>query len=285
MKLSVVHAGLFKLDGGAMFGVVPKKMWHKLNPPDDQNMCTWATRCLLVQTGDRNILIDTGLGDKQDAKFRSHFSPHGDMTLLGSTEATGLRAEEITDVFITHFHFDHVGGAVTRTKDGKLVPTFPNATYWSNTPHFDWAYTPNPRERASFLKENFVPLKELGKLNMIDVEDGVEWLPGINVNFVYGHTEAMMLPNIQVGNKKVIFCADLIPSSHHIGLPYVMAYDVRPLETMKEKEILLTRALEEKAILFFEHDRDTECATLKRNERGRIVADQRMTLSKALTTD
>ncbi len=282
MKVSIIETGYFKLDGGAMFGVVPQKLWKKLMPADENNMCTWAMRCLLVETGSRKILIDTGLGDKQDAKFRSHFEPHGTDSLLASLTQKGLMPEDITDVFVTHFHFDHVGGAVLRDDKERLLPTFPNATYWTNQLHYDWAYTPNPRERASFLKENFVPLKEQGKLKFIDVEEGVEFLPGFNIGFAYGHTEAMMLPHIQVNGKTLVYCADLIPSYAHIGLPYVMGYDVRPLHTMKEKAILLEKAVTDKYILFFEHDPSTICATVKRNEKGRIVLDQRLSFEEAI---
>lgn len=283
MKLSVIKTGFFKLDGGAMFGVVPQQLWKKLNPPDGNNMCTWAMRCLLVESGNRKILIDTGFGNKQDAKFRSHFEPHGEDSLIGSIRDLGLSPEEITDVFLTHLHFDHVGGAVKYNEKGKLVPTFPNATYWSNQAHYDWAYTPNIREKASFLKENFVPLKEANQLKMIDIEEGVSFIPGFDVRFVYGHTEAMMLPQITVNNKTLIYCADLFPSAGHIRLPYVMAYDMRPMNTLEEKEILSEEAIEKDYILFFEHDPVNECATLKRNEKGRIVLDKTMTLTEALS--
>jgi len=283
MKLSVIKTGFFKLDGGAMFGVVPQQLWKKLNPPDSNNMCTWAMRCLLVESGNRKILIDTGFGSKQNEKFRKHFEPHGEDSLIGSIRDLGISPEEITDVFLTHFHFDHVGGAVKYNEKGKLVPTFPNATYWSNQAHYDWAYTPNARERASFLKENFVPLKEANQLKMIDIEEGVAFIPGFDVRFVYGHTEAMMLPQITINNKTLIYCADLFPSAGHIRLPYVMAYDMRPMNTLEEKKILSEEAIEKDYILFFEHDPINECATLKRNEKGRIVLDKTMTLAEALS--
>lgn len=274
MKLSIVETGLFKLDGGAMFGVVPKVLWKKLNPPDDNNMCTWTMRCLLIETGDRKILVDTGLGDKQDEKFRSHFHPHGDDDLVKSIHNLSLEPKEITDVFLTHFHFDHVGGAVSRI-DGELVPTFPNATYWSNQSHFDWAYTPNPREKASFLKENFVPLRDQGKLKFIDEEQLINWIPGIDIFFSYGHTEAMMSPIITLeSGQRVIYCADVIPSMHHVSMPYIMAYDVRPLNSLDEKKHLLDMALERNDILLFEHDHQNECATLTKNDRGRIVVNE-----------
>ena len=265
-----------------MFGVVPKKMWKKLNPPDENNMCTWAMRCLLVETGNRKVLIDTGFGNKQDAKFRSYFEPHGKDSLGLSLGNIGLDPEDITDVFLTHMHFDHVGGAVSIDEKGKLVPTFPEAAYWTNSAHYDWAYSPNPREKASFLKENFVPLKETRQLKYLDIEEGVEFLPNFNISFVYGHTEAMMLPYLKVNGKTIVYCADLIPSSHHIGLPYVMAYDLRPLNTLEEKRKLLELAVAEDYILFFEHDPVTECVTVKRNDRGRIVVDKTMTLKEAL---
>lgn len=285
MQLHVIHSGLFKLDGGAMFGVVPKVMWKKKQTPDADNYCTWAMRCMLVETeDDRRILIDTGIGDKQDEKFRSHFSPHGSQSLLGSLKEKGFEPEDITDVFLTHFHFDHVGGAVKR-ENGELKPTFPNARYWSNQKHYDWAYDPNPREKASFLKENFVPLKEQGVLHLIEhkaYDDYSDWESGIQVAFANGHTEAMMLPILKTQGKTVVYCADLIPSVSHIGLPYVMAYDLRPLDTMQEKALLLERAVENDYILFFEHGPTIEACTVKRNDRGRIVVDQKGSLEEVL---
>lgn len=277
MKIHVIETGLFKLDGGAMFGVVPKTMWQKLNPPDDNNLCTWAMRCLLVQTPDgRNVLIDTGMGDKQDEKFRSHFHPHGTDTLLHSLSAVGVSPDDITDVFLTHLHFDHAGGAVKRAENGELLPTFQKAKYWCNQAHYDWAYTPNPREAASFLRENFEPLHQHGVIEFITPDANAQPVQGIGVRWCYGHTEALMAPEIHLPDgRKVIFCADLLPSENHIGLPYVMAYDVRPLVTMTEKEALLTEAAEQGHILFFEHSPTAQCATVKRDERGRFVTEKR----------
>lgn len=274
MKLTVVPTGFFKLDGGAMFGVVPKRMWDKLNPPDENNMCTWAMRCLLVETGDRKILIDTGIGNKQDDKFRSHFSPFGADSLFGSLEKIGMDREDITDVFLTHLHFDHCGGALWKNPaTGEIEPAFPNAIYWSNRVHWDWATKPNAREKASFLPENFVPLLEQGRLNWIPVDEEVTFLPGFNVRFSYGHTEAMMMPVLTIGDKKLIYCADLMPSQWHIGMPYVMAYDVRPLVTLEEKERLLASAARQGDLLFFEHDPQAECGTGKTDEKGRVVPE------------
>ena len=281
MKLTTIPTGFLKLDGGAMFGIVPKQLWQRLNPPDEKNLCTWAARCLLIETGDRKILVDTGMGDKQDAKFRSHFEPHGEDTLLKSLTNNNLSPVDITDVFLTHLHFDHVGGAVRYDEDRNLVPTFPNATYWSNERHWNWALQPNAREKASFLKENFVPLQEAGCVQFIKVSDElVDWIPGIQIQFVYGHTEAMMLLHIEHQQQTIVYCADLMPSSYHIGMPYVMAYDLRPLETLKEKEALLNKAVDEHYILFFEHDPKTECASVKRNEKGRVIIDETFELSQ-----
>ena len=240
-------------------------------------------RCLLIQTGDRNILVDTGIGNKQNDKWRAHFEPHGEATLVGSLKEQGLSPEDITDVFLTHLHFDHCGGALYQDEDRKPHPTFPNARYWTNKAHYDWAYTPNEREKASFLKENFVPLQEQGLLHYIGTSDMAEWLPGIRIQYVYGHTEAMMLLHIQVGNQTVIYCADLIPSSTHIRMPYVMAYDIRPLQTLAEKHPFLEAAATNHAILFFEHDPETECATIFKDERGRFKVEQTMTLTEALS--
>ncbi len=283
MKLHSILTGYFKLDGGAMFGVVPKTMWKKLNPPDENNMCTWAMRCLLIEQEDRKILIDTGIGDKQDEKFKSHFHPHGSETLLNSLKEKGVNAEDITDVILTHLHFDHVGGAVYRDEKGDLLATFPNATYWSNKRHWDWAMNPNPREKASFLKENFLPLQELGLLKFLDFDNNNECeLYGIRLRLLFGHTEAMMMPIIPFKNTHIVYCADLMPSVHHLGLPYVMSYDIRPLSSLKEKKELLNEAIDNKYLLFFEHDPVNELASIQVNERGRIVSNKVGSLSSFL---
>ncbi len=273
MELYTIDTGLFKLDGGAMFGVVPKTMWQKLNPAGEDNMCTWAMRCLLVQEGNRLVLIDNGMGSKQDAKFFSHYYPHGDDTLEKSLNRHGFTSADITDVFLTHLHFDHCGGSIKWNKDRTgYEPTFKNATYWSSPAHWQWAVNPNPRERASFLKENILPIKESGHLKMVEGDGGGQ-LP-FTVIYANGHTEAMMLPRIMYKNTPVFFCADLFPSRWHISLPYIMAYDVRPLETLKEKETLLKKFCDEKTILFFEHDPSAECASLQKTEKGTVVYDR-----------
>lgn len=271
MTLYTIDTGFFKLDGGAMFGVVPKTLWYKLNPSDDKNLCTWAMRCLLIEQGDRLILVDTGIGNKQSEKFFSHFRPHGDDTIEKSLAKHGFGLADITDVLLTHLHFDHVGGAVTRLANGTLIPTFPNATYWSNEAHWQTATVPNAREKASFLKENFEPIKSNGQLQMLT--DGADICEGVHVKFVYGHTEAMMLPHIQYKGKEIIYMADLIPSAGHIRLPYIMAYDMQPLKTLAEKEAYLPQACAAGSILFFEHDRINECCSLKQTERG-VTVDQ-----------
>ena len=272
MKLISVHTGFFKLDGGAMFGVVPKTMWSKLNPPDDNNLCTWAMRTLLVQTEDRNILIDTGIGNKQGDKFRKHFEPFGSENLFDSLGKQGCSREDITDVFLTHLHFDHCGGALWKNEEsGDVELSFPNATYWTNEKHYEWALDPNDRERASFLKENFVPLAEMGRLKFLELKENIEFCPGFRVRFVYGHTEAMMVPMLDTEYGTVIFCADSLPSQWHIGMPYVMAYDIRPLETLKEKAAMLEEAVDKQQILFFEHDPVAECGRVQKDEKGRIV--------------
>lgn len=278
MELHVIDTGFFKLDGGAMFGVVPKQMWSKLNAPDDNNMCTWAMRCLLVKEGNRLILFDTGMGNKQDARFRSHFEPHGDLSLEISIKKAGYSFEDITDVFLTHFHFDHVGGAVYLDQNQKLQPTFPNATYWTNQKHFDWASKPNDREKASFLKENFIPLHEQNKLKYIDINDGIHFTENITVDFYYGHTEALMVPTIHLPNgKKIVFTADLLPSSCHVRMPYIMSYDVRPLETLRDKARFYEKALDSDTYIFFEHDKDYTLGQLTRNERKRYGIDTDLT--------
>ena len=267
MKLFSINTGFFKLDGGAMFGVVPKSIWNKLNPADENNMCTWALRCLLIDTGKRKILVDTGMGNKQDAKFFGHYYMHGDDTLEKSLAKHGYTKDDITDVFHTHLHFDHCGGSINRIED-QLVPAFKNATFWCNQKHWLWAIQPNEREKASFLKENILPIKESGRLQMIDVKDGVQFDEGISIKFAYGHTDAMMLPMVQYKNRTVVFMADLLPSTAHIPLPYIMGYDMFPLTTLNEKKSFLKEAVEKDWILFFEHDPQHECCTLQLTDKG-----------------
>jgi len=267
MKLYSINAGHFKLDGGAMFGVVPKSMWQKLNPPDENNMCNWAMRCLLVEDEGRLILIDNGMGNKQDEKFFGHYFLNGDDTLEKSIAKYGFSKDDITDVFLTHLHFDHCGGSIERVND-QLVPAFKNATYWSNENHWEWATKPNDREKASFLKENILPIKESGRLKFIETKEGIEFAKNFNLRFVNGHTESMMLPQIKYKDKTIVYMADLLPSVAHIPIPYVMAYDTRPLETLKEKKSFLTEALEKDFILFFEHDPEIECCNLQQTIKG-----------------
>jgi len=267
MKINIIDTGYFKLDGGAMFGVVPKNLWNKHNPADDKNLCSWAMRCLMIEDGDKLILIDTGLGDKQDDKFFGFYDLHGDATLISSIQKKGYNITDITDVILTHLHFDHVGGAVKYNSDrSMLIPTFPNAIYWSNEQHWQWATNPNPREKASFLKENILPLQESGQLKFID--KGIS--PFNNIDFIHvdGHTEQMMLPVISYNDQKVVYVADLIPSSFHVPLPWIMSYDVRPLLTMQEKENILQKSAEEKYVLLFEHDPIYEAAVVEKTEKG-----------------
>jgi len=268
MKIYPVNSGNFKLDGGAMFGVVPKSIWNKTNPADENNMCNWAMRCLLIEEGNRLILIDNGIGDKQDAKFFSYYYLNGDDTLEKNILKLGYSFDDITDVFLTHLHFDHCGGSIKYTDSSKikLETTFKNATYWSNEQHWKCATQPNVREKASFIKENILPIQESGQLKFIN--EGEHFANNIEVVFVYGHTDAMMLPLITYKNQKILFTADLIPSVGHLPIPYVMGYDVRPLETLKEKENILTKAVDENWLLFFEHDAVNEVCTLEKTERG-----------------
>ncbi len=266
MKLYTIDTGFFKLDGGAMFGVVPKNIWNKLNPADENNLCTWAMRCLLIEDGKRLVLVDTGIGNKQSEKFFSHYYLHGNDSLVSSLAKNGFSPDDITDVILTHLHFDHVGGAVERVNE-KLQPVFKKANYWSNEEHWQWATEPNEREKASFLKENILPLKESGRLRMIDPLHAA-FSPSIDILFVNGHTKAMMLPMVSYAGKKIVFMADLLPSAAHIPLPYVMAYDMFPLTTLKEKEIFMEEAVTNEYILFFEHDPAVECCTLERTDKG-----------------
>lgn len=275
MKIYPLNSGNFKLDGGAMFGVVPKSLWSRTNIPDENNMCSWAMRCMLIEDGDRLILIDTGIGDKQDEKFFSYYYLFGDDSLQGNLKKLGFSPDDVTDVFLTHLHFDHCGGAVERIGENHFQPVFKNATFWSTEKHWKWATEPNAREKASFLSENILPLEASGQLKFVarDADFTPNVFPAIDILFVDGHTESQMIPHIRYKGKTIVFMADLLPSIGHIPLPYVMGYDTRPLLTLNEKEKFLQKAVEEEYILFLEHDAENECCTLKQTEKG-IRLDQ-----------
>ena len=272
MKLYPIEAGNFKLDGGAMFGVVPKTIWNKTNPADDNNLIDIAARCLLIEDGNRLILIDTGMGNKQSDKFFGYYSLWGTHSMAKSLAKYGFHRDAITDVFMTHLHFDHCGGSVQWNKDktGYEV-AFKNAKYWTNKNHWEWATKPNPREKASFLSENILPMQESGQLHLIKRTEG-DFLTnselGFGIFFVDGHTEKMMLPQIQYNGKTICFVADLIPTAGHLPLPYVMGYDTRPLLTLPEKEKFLTIAAENDYYLFLEHDAHNEIITVEQTEKG-----------------
>lgn len=268
MELYTINTGMFKLDGGAMFGVVPKAIWSKTNPADEQNLCTLAMRCLLVRDDDRLILIDTGIGNKLNEKVLPYYHLHGDDTLDKSLAQHGFTRDDITDVFLTHLHVDHVGGAVDCI-DGRLIPAFKNATYWTNHEHWTWAtVNPNDREKASFLKENIMPLQENSRLKFLEVKNGIQFTTNMQVHFVSGHTRGMMLPLLQYKGKKILYVADLVPTTGHLPIAYVAAYDMFPLQAMEEKKHYLQHALNEDYILFFEHDAKYECCTLQETPKG-----------------
>ena len=272
MNLYTIDTGFFKLDGGAMFGVVPKVLWSRTNPADENNLCPWAMRSLLIEDGDRLILIDNGIGDKQDDKFLKHYYLHGDVNLHSSLAKYGFSADDVTDVFLTHLHFDHCGGSVKWNKDRSgFEMAFKNAKYWSNKDHWEWATVPNNREKASFLKENIIPIQEAGHLNFVESEN--EIFNNFDALFVNGHTEAQMIPHITYNDKTIVFAADLLPSSGHIPLPYVMGYDTRPLLTLTEKEKFLKKASEQEYILFLQHDNYSECCTVEKTDRGVRLKD------------
>ncbi|QSE96405.1 MBL fold metallo-hydrolase [Fulvivirga lutea] len=278
MNLHIINTGLFKLDGGAMFGVVPKTLWSRTNPADENNMCTWAMRCLLIEDGDRLILIDNGIGNKQSDKFFSHYYLHGDYSLKKSLNEAGFSEDDITDMFLTHLHFDHCGGGVKQDGE-KLKLTFKNAKYWSHSEHWDWATQPNAREKASFLKENILPMKESGHLNFLNHTKGA--FGQFDVETFDGHTDKQMIPKIKHKDKTIVFMADLLPSVGHIPLPYVMGYDTRPLLTLDEKERFLNEAADNNYILFLEHDSVNECCTVKHTEKG-VRLDETFKLSEIL---
>lgn len=277
MKLIPIQTGLFKLDGGAMFGVVPKGLWSRTNPADEKNLCPWAMRCLLIDLGDRKILIDNGIGDKQSEKFFSHYYLHGDFSLLKSLKENGYHPDDITDMFLTHLHFDHCGGGIIKDNNGDYKTLFKNATYWTHEEHWEWATKPNAREKASFLKENIIPMQESGQLKFVK-EEG-ELFPGFNIKLYSGHTDAQMIPFITYKDKTIVFMADLLPSTGHIPLPYVMGYDTRPLITLEEKKVFLQEAADNNYILFLEHDYYNECCTVKSTEKG-VRLDETFPLSK-----
>lgn len=276
MKIHSISTGNFKLDGGAMFGVVPKLIWNKLNPADENNLCNWAMRCLLIEDGDRRILIDTGIGNKQSDKFFGFYYLNGHDNLVHSIEATGNTVEGITDVILTHLHFDHCGGAVRKEGEG-FIPAFPNATYYTSEAHWNHANNPNPREKASFLKENFVPLMEHRVLNFVNHGDKIGNY--ITLNLVGGHTVAMVCPYIETPQLKLFYAADLFPSSAHIPVNYVMGYDIEPLVTMQEREKYNQWAFDNEVYIFYEHDLSVECSKVNKNERGQFNATDPKKLS------
>jgi glyoxylase-like metal-dependent hydrolase (beta-lactamase superfamily II) len=277
MRLTTIDTGLFKLDGGAMFGVVPKSIWNKTNPSDENNMCTWAMRCLLIEDGNRLILVDTGIGNKQSEKFFGFYFMQNQVALKDAIAKAGYNINEVTDVLLTHLHFDHVGGAVNRIADNKYENACKNATYWSNDRHWKWATEPNVREKNSFLTENILPIQESGQLKFIS--EGERLTDNIDLLFVSGHTDAMMLPLIKTEKGTILYTADLIPSVGHLPIAYVMGYDTRPLITLQEKETILKQAVENNYTLFFEHDSVNECCTLVSTDKG-IRADRSFKLSE-----
>ncbi|MBH45933.1 MAG: MBL fold metallo-hydrolase [Flavobacteriaceae bacterium] len=270
MELHSIACGNFKLDGGAMFGVVPKPLWEKTNPADANNRIEMCSRSLLIEDGDRLTLIDTGMGNKQSEKFFGYYDRWGEDTLENSLAEKGFHKEDITDVFLTHLHFDHCGGAVEKEKNEVLEPAFKNAVYWSHKDHWQWATVPNAREKASFLPENILPLQESGQLKLLEGKDLIlsNTPLGFDIVLVDGHTEKQMLPLIQYKGATLVFAADLIPTAGHLPIPYIMGYDTRPLLSMKEKTQFLNRAVEEGILLFMEHDPNHELISLQKTEKG-----------------
>ena len=285
MVIHAIEAGNFKLDGGAMFGVVPKSLWTRTNPADANNMIDIAARCMLIEDGNRLILIDTGMGDKQSEKFFGFYYPWGDDTLEKSLKSKGLHPDDITDVFLTHLHFDHSGGCIKWAEDGKTpVPVFKNATYWSNKDHWEWATKPNAREKASFLSENILPIEQSGQLRFIE-KTGKTFLEnsdlGFGILFADGHTDKQMIPHITYKDKTLVFAADLLPTAGHLPLPYVMGFDTRPLLTLGEKEDFLNQAADHNYYLWLEHDAHNPIITVKHTEKG-VRLDQSLRIEDLL---
>lgn len=273
MKIYPIEAGNFKLDGGAMFGVVPKTIWNKTNPADSNNLIDMAARCLLIEDGERLTLIDTGMGDKQTDKFFGYYNLWGDESLDRSLKKHGFHRDDVTDIFMTHLHFDHCGGCIKWNKDRTgYEPAFKNARFWTNEEHWQWAINPNAREKASFLKENIIPMEESGQLFFLERKPQEEFIPdtpfGFGVLFADGHTDKQMIPHIEYKGKTIAYMADLLPTAGHIPLPYVMGYDTRPLITLSEKEKFLNKAADENYYLFLEHDAHNEIITVKHTEKG-----------------
>jgi glyoxylase-like metal-dependent hydrolase (beta-lactamase superfamily II) len=270
VKLHSIGCGKFKLDGGAMFGVVPKPLWERTNPADANNRIQMCSRSLLVENGERLILIDTGMGNKQSEKFFSHYDRSADENLDGSLRMKGFHRDDVTDVFFTHLHFDHCGDAILRNKKDTLEPAFKNATFWSHEDHWQWATHPNPREKASFLPENILPIQESGQLQLLKGKDFMlkDTPLDFDIILVNGHTEKQMLPVLRYQNQRIVFAADLIPTIGHLPIPYVMGYDTRPLISMDEKSRFLKMACDENFLLFLEHDPNNELISLKQTEKG-----------------
>ena len=267
MKIYPIETGNLKLDGGAMFGVVPKTLWQKLYPCDENNLCNWAMRCLLIVDEDRKILIDNGIGDKQDEKFLKHYYLNGDDDLEKSLAKLGFTPNDITDMILTHLHFDHCGGSIKYADNNKdFEPAFKNANYWVSKKQYNWAVEPNHRESASYLKENILPIEESGQLKLIEEES--EILPNINVKLFDGHTDGQIIPYINYNGKILAFTADLLPSTVHVPLPWIMAYDTRPLITLEDRQIFYKEVLKKDITLFFEHDLYNECCTLQQTDKG-----------------
>ncbi|MEP6261258.1 MAG: MBL fold metallo-hydrolase [Gillisia sp.] len=284
MNLYPIEAGNFKLDGGAMFGVVPKTIWNRTNPADENNLIDMAARCLLIEDGEKLILIDTGMGDKQSEKFYGYYNLWGDESIDKSLKKYGFHRDEITDIFMTHLHFDHCGGSIQWNSDRTgYEPAFKNARFWSNKDHWEWAVKPNPREKASFLRENIIPMEQSGRLHFLEKEPAKNFLQstnlGFGVLFVDGHTDKQMIPHIQYKGKTLVFMADLLPTAGHVPLPYVMGYDTRPLLTMGEKEAFLNIAADEKYYLILEHDAHNQIITVKHTEKG-VRLDQTFTFDE-----
>ncbi len=277
MELYAIETGIVKFDGGSMFGIIPRVIWQELYPPDKRHYCHFAMRCLLVVSGDRKILIDTGIGTKQSKNFLRYYTEKSEHSLESSLSKIGVDADEITDIVLTHLHFDHAGGCVKLNEEKQPVLAFPNATIHTSKQQWEWAQNPNDREEPSFLKENIYPIDLSGRLQLFDNE--YEMSPGFFVRLFNGHTAGQVIPHIQVNGKTLVFCADLFPTTVHLPLPYIMAYDTRPLLTVEDKKRFFKEALRNDYVLFFEHDMHNECCTILETEKG-IGVKETFTLSE-----